>query len=176
MNTHTEIENTRKQTMKVPVIATIVLALGLSMIASAQDRDDCVPGKPEPVFSVPAGQDTEIVAVAHNGDVFTVEMYSGTVYRIDSDGKAKVIATLFPAGKYPPLSMRWDYCSDTTGASMFLQTRGIQQPTESGRSIWTVVSGSLPLSLYRAFSMGNLHMGISMRKPLIVRIFKAIGT
>jgi len=63
----------------------------------------CVPGKPEPVFSVPSGQDTESVAVAHNGDVFTVEMYSGTVYRIGTDGKAKVIATLFPAGEYPSL-------------------------------------------------------------------------
>jgi len=89
--------------MKVPVIATIVLALGLSMIASAQGWDDCVPGKPEPVFSVPSGQDTETVFVADNGDVFTVEMYSGTVYRIDTNGKAKVIATLFPAGKYPSL-------------------------------------------------------------------------
>ena len=45
--------------MKVPVIATIVLALGLSMIVSAQERRDCVPGRAEPVFSVPAGQDTE---------------------------------------------------------------------------------------------------------------------
>jgi streptogramin lyase len=89
--------------MKVPGIATIVLALGLSMIASAQDWDDCVPGQPEPVFSVPQGQDTETVAVAHNGDVFTVEMYSGTVYRIHPDGKTKIIATLFPAGKYPSL-------------------------------------------------------------------------
>jgi streptogramin lyase len=91
----------RRQIMKV--IATIVLALGLTVIASAQEKRDCVPGKPEPVFSVPKGQDTETVAVAHNGDVFTVEMYSGTVYRIDTDGKAKVIATLFPAGKYPSL-------------------------------------------------------------------------
>jgi hypothetical protein len=89
--------------MKVFVIVAILLTLGLSMIASAQDRCDCVPGKPEPVFSVPPGQDTETVAVAHNGDVFTVEMYSGTVYRIDHDGKAKVIATLFPAGMYPNL-------------------------------------------------------------------------
>lgn len=89
--------------MKVPLITTMVLALGLSMIASAQERHDCVPGKPEPVFSVPPGQDTESVAVARNGDVFTVEMYSGTVYRIDTDGKANVIATLFPPGKYPSL-------------------------------------------------------------------------
>ena len=89
--------------MKIPVIATIVLAVGPSMIASAQERCDCVPGKPEPVFSLPPGQDTETVVVAHNGDVFTVEVYSGTVYRIDTEGKAKVIATLFPAGKYPSL-------------------------------------------------------------------------
>jgi hypothetical protein len=90
--------------MKFPVIVTIALALGLSMAASAQDRCDCVPGKPEPVFFAPQGQDTEIVAVAHNGDVFTVDMYSGTVYRIDKDGKARVIATLFPAGEYPSLA------------------------------------------------------------------------
>jgi sugar lactone lactonase YvrE len=89
--------------MKASMIATIVLVLGLSTIASAQDRDDCVPGKPEPVFSVPARQDTETVAVADNGVVFTVDLYSGTVYRIEHDGKAKVIATLFPAGKYPSL-------------------------------------------------------------------------
>ncbi|HEY9139363.1 MAG TPA: hypothetical protein VIN93_00630 [Bryobacteraceae bacterium] len=89
--------------MKVAVIATIVLALGVPMIASAQAGDGCVPGKPEPVFSVPQGMDTEAVAVAQNGDVFTVEMYSGTVYRIGTDGKAKVVATLFPAGKYPNL-------------------------------------------------------------------------
>jgi len=89
--------------MKVSMIATMVLALGLSMVASAQERRDCVPGKPEPVFSVPTGQDTETVAVARNGDVFTVEMYSGTVYRIDTAGNAKVIATLFPPGKYPSL-------------------------------------------------------------------------
>jgi len=89
--------------MKVPVIATIVLALGVPMIASAQARGKCVPGKPEPVFSVPAGMDTEMVAVARNGDVFTVEMYSGTVYRIGTDRNAEVIATLFPAGKYPNL-------------------------------------------------------------------------
>ena len=37
--------------MKVAVIATIVLALGVPMIASAQAGDGCVPGKPEPVFS-----------------------------------------------------------------------------------------------------------------------------
>jgi hypothetical protein len=89
--------------MKVPVIVAILLALGLPTSASAQGKCDCVPGKPEAVFSVPEGQDTETVAVAHNGDVFTVEMYSGTVYRIDADRKAKVIATLFPAGKYPSL-------------------------------------------------------------------------
>ena len=89
--------------MKVTVIVTIVLALGLPMIASAQDKCDCVPSKPEPVFSVPPGQDTESVAVAHNGDVFTVEMYSGTEYRIDTDGNARVIATLFPVGEYPSL-------------------------------------------------------------------------
>src|SRR5579872_3530353 len=89
--------------MKVRVISTILLALGISMIASARDRNDCVPGKPEPLFSLPPGQDTEIVAVAPNGDVFTVELYSGTVYRIGTNGKAKVVATLFPAGKYPNL-------------------------------------------------------------------------
>ena len=66
-------------------------------------RGDCVPGNPEPVFSVPQGQDTESVAVGPNGDVFTVDMYSGTVYRIGTDGKAKIIAKLFPAGKYPNL-------------------------------------------------------------------------
>ena len=65
--------------------------------------DSCVPGNPEPVFSVPAGMDTESVAVADNGDVFTVEMYSGTVYRIDTEGNAEVIATLFAAGEYPSL-------------------------------------------------------------------------
>ncbi|MGC1645283.1 MAG: hypothetical protein WA741_05595, partial [Candidatus Sulfotelmatobacter sp.] len=65
----------------------------------------CVPGKPEPVFSVPSGQDTETVAVADNGDVFTVDQYSGTVYRIGIDGKAKVIAILFPAGEYPSLTV-----------------------------------------------------------------------
>ena len=59
------------------------------------------PGEPEPGFSVPSGQDTETVAVAHNGDVLTVGMYSGTVYRLDKDGKAKLIAKLFPAGEYP---------------------------------------------------------------------------
>jgi len=91
--------------MKVPAIATIVLALGLSMIANAQDKGDCVPGNPQPVFSVPSGQDTETVAVADNGDVFTADIYSGTVYRIDVDGKTKVIATLFPAGKYPSLAV-----------------------------------------------------------------------
>jgi len=63
----------------------------------------CVPGQPEPEFSVPQGQDTETVAVADNGDVFTVDLYSGTVYRIDTKGKATTIATLFPAGKYPSL-------------------------------------------------------------------------
>ena len=89
--------------MKIPVIATIVLVLGESMIASAEARDACVPGKPEPVFSVPPGMDTETVAAADNGEVFTVELFSGTVYRIDKKGNAKVIATLFPAGKYPSL-------------------------------------------------------------------------
>jgi len=89
--------------MKVPVIVMIVVALGVSMIARAQTGGACVPGKPEPVFSVPLGMDTETVAVADNGDVFTVEMYSGTVYRVDTEGNAKVIATLFPAGKYPSL-------------------------------------------------------------------------
>ena len=116
------------------VIATIVLALGLTVIASAQDKRDCVPGKPEPVFSVPSGQDTETVAVAHNGDVFTVEMYSGTVYRIDADGNAKVIAMLFPAGKYPSL-VALGLLLGETGASTFLQTRGTQQLSEFGRSI-----------------------------------------
>lgn len=89
--------------MKVPLITTVVLALGLSTIVSAQERHDCVPGKPEPVFSVPPGQDTESVAVARNGEAFTVEVYSGTVYRIDTDGNAKAIATLFPIGEYPSL-------------------------------------------------------------------------
>jgi len=92
-----------KQTMKITVITTITLALGLSIIANAQERDACVPGTPQPVFSVPLDQDTESVAVAHNGEVFTVEMYSGTVYRIDTRGNATVIATLFPAGEYPSL-------------------------------------------------------------------------
>lgn len=101
MNSHTR--NTRRQSMNVPLVAAIVIALGLTTTASAQNRDDCVPGQPESVFSVPSGQDTEAVAVADNGDVFTVEFYSGTVYRIDTDGKSKVIATLFPAGKYPSL-------------------------------------------------------------------------
>jgi sugar lactone lactonase YvrE len=67
-------------------------------------HNNCVPGKPEPVFSVPQGQDTETVAVADNRDVFTVDMYSGTVYRIRTDGKAEVIGTLFPKGKYPSLA------------------------------------------------------------------------
>jgi len=108
MNSHTETGNAReeKQTMKARVIAAIALALlgGPLMIASAQQSDRCVPGKPEPVFSVPPGQDTDSVAVADNGDVFTLEVYSGTVYRVDADGKTKVIAALFPAGKYPSLT------------------------------------------------------------------------
>jgi hypothetical protein len=89
--------------MKVPALAATVLALTTSLIANAQERHDCVPGKPEPVFSVPQGSDTESVAVAPNGDVFTVELYTGTVYRIDADGKAKFVAALFPVGKYPSL-------------------------------------------------------------------------
>lgn len=87
--------------MKISTIGAIGLALALPIIADAES--ECVPGKPQPVFSAPAGGDTESVAVAPNGDVFTVELFSGTVYRIDPEGKAKVIATLFPPGEYPSL-------------------------------------------------------------------------
>lgn len=89
--------------MKAQVLTTILLALGMPIVGSTQYRYDCVPGKPQPVFSVPAGQDMESVAVAPNGDVITVDMYSGTVYRIGPNGRSKVIAKLFPAGKYPNL-------------------------------------------------------------------------
>lgn len=89
--------------MRISAIAAIALVLGLPTLGSAQDAEDCVPGKPEPVFSVPPGGDTESVAIAPNGDVFTIELYSGTVYRIGTDRQAEVIATLFPAGKYPSL-------------------------------------------------------------------------
>jgi sugar lactone lactonase YvrE len=96
--------------MKRVSISLLVLWTGFASAAWAQAHQrswhhSCVPGEPEPVFSVLSGQDTESVAVADNGDVFTVEMYSGTVYRIEQGGKAKVIATLFPAGKYPSLNV-----------------------------------------------------------------------
>jgi hypothetical protein len=108
--------------MKTSVIAAIALALGLPMIASAQDTEDCVPGKPEPVFSVPPGSDIESVAVARTGEVFTIELYSGTVYRIATDGQAKVIATLFPAGKYPSLQAAGVLLGDDTSIYVLANT------------------------------------------------------
>jgi sugar lactone lactonase YvrE len=91
--------------IRISILLLVFSTCVTSAVWSQARRWDrsCVPGNPEPVFSVPPGQDTEIVAVAHNGDVFTVDLYSGTVYRIVSDRKAKVIARLFPAGKYPSL-------------------------------------------------------------------------
>jgi sugar lactone lactonase YvrE len=82
-------------------IPTVGLLL-LSTVARAHDTDHCVAGNPQPVFSVEAGsgEDTEGVAVAPNGDVFTAEAYSGRIHRIKPDGKAEVFAELFEPGEY----------------------------------------------------------------------------
>jgi len=119
--------------MEISTIAALVLALGLPIIAGAQDTEDCVPGKPEPVFSVAPGSDTESVALAPNGDVFTIELYSGTVYRIDTDGQAKVIATLFPAGKYPSLQALGVLLGDDSSIYVLANT---WDPTTHG--VWQV--------------------------------------
>lgn len=90
--------------MKRISILALLFCTCFNLASQAQpQRGNCSPGKPEPVFSALSGEDTETVAVAPNGEVFTVEMYSGTVYRIGIDGKSKIIATLFPAGTYPSL-------------------------------------------------------------------------
>jgi sugar lactone lactonase YvrE len=83
-------------------IPTVGLFL-LSTAVHARDIDRCVAGNPQPVFSVDAGsgEDTEGVAVAPNGDVFTAEMYSGRIYRIRPNGDADVFASLFAPGEYP---------------------------------------------------------------------------
>jgi len=75
----------------------------LSAIAHNQPTDRCVPGAPQPVFTAPPGEDTECPAITRKGDVLTAEMYSGKIYRIRPDGTYKVIARLFPKGKYPNL-------------------------------------------------------------------------
>jgi sugar lactone lactonase YvrE len=73
----------------------------LSTAVYAHDIDHCVAGHPQPVLTVEPGEDTEGVAVAPNGDVFTAEMYSGRIYRIEPNGNAEVFATLFEPGEYP---------------------------------------------------------------------------
>jgi len=74
-----------------------------SAITHDQQEDGCVVGNPQPVFTAKLGEDTECVAIAHNGDVFTAEVYSGKIYRIKPNGHAEVFARLFPEGMYPNL-------------------------------------------------------------------------
>jgi len=74
-----------------------------STMAQHQRWDRCVAGPPQPVFTAPAGEDTECPAITRDGDVLTAEAYSGKIYRIKPDGTARVIATLFAPGTYPNL-------------------------------------------------------------------------
>jgi sugar lactone lactonase YvrE len=92
------------------VIAALLLFCTIPLLAEkgAEQReslDHCVAGVPQPVFTAIPGEDTEGVAVAPNGDVFTAEMYSGKIYRIKPNGYAEVIATLFVPGAYPSLTV-----------------------------------------------------------------------